>query len=215
MRIPIFQIDAFALRRFAGNPAAVMPLEFFLDDAILQSIAAENNLAETAFIVREGNDYRIRWFTPTVEVPLCGHATLASSAVVMERLEPERKKVTFHSTSGPLSVTRTETGYVMDFPVWISKRCAMPLGLDEALGCVPIEVHEDATNYLVLVEDENVLRRLAPNFSAIARLNRSGLIATAKGNGDFDFVSRYFAPAIGILEDPVTGSARRSHAFLG
>src|SRR4029077_8250983 len=116
MRTPIFQIDAFTTRRFAGNPAAVMPMDDFLDDATLQAIAAENNLAETAFLVPEGGDYRLRWFTPTTEVPLCGHATLASAAVVMERLEPGRNQVVFHSASGPLTVKRAAAGYVMDFP---------------------------------------------------------------------------------------------------
>src|ERR1700678_64962 len=117
MRTPIFQVDAFTTRRFAGNPAAVMPMESFLADSTLQAIAAENNLAETAFLVREGEDYRLRWFTPVTEVPLCGHATLASAAVVMERLEPGRSRVIFHSASGPLMVNRTDMGYVMDFPI--------------------------------------------------------------------------------------------------
>src|SRR5712671_3784764 len=113
MRTPIFQIDAFAAHRFAGNPAAVMPMDRFPADTVMQTIAAENNLSETAFLVPEGGDYRLRWFTPVTEVPLCGHATLASAAVVMERLEPARSTVVFHSVSGPLTVNRTETGYVM------------------------------------------------------------------------------------------------------
>src|SRR6185295_18375296 len=117
MRTQIFQVDAFASRLFEGNPAAVMPLDQFLSDATLQAIAAENNLSETAFLVLDGDDYRLRWFTPTTEVPLCGHAPLASAAVVMERLEPGRHSVTFHSASGPLTVKRTDSGYVMDFPV--------------------------------------------------------------------------------------------------
>jgi PhzF family phenazine biosynthesis protein len=116
MRTPIFQLDAFTTRRFAGNPAAVMPMDSFPADALLQAIAAENNLAETAFLVPEGGDYRLRWFTPAVEVPLCGHATLASAAVVMERLEPARSGINFHSASGPLKVSRSDAGYVMDFP---------------------------------------------------------------------------------------------------
>src|ERR1700691_5211819 len=116
MHTRIFQVDAFASRRFTGNPAAVMPLDSFLPDATLQSIAAENNLAETAFIVPDGADYRLRWFTPTVEVPLCGHATLASAAVVIERLEPGRDAVLFHSASGPLKVRRIPGAYLMDFP---------------------------------------------------------------------------------------------------
>src|SRR5215467_1992086 len=140
MRIPIFQIDAFTSRRFGGNPAAVMPMKAFLADAILQAIAAENNLAETAFLVPQDGDgdYRLRWFTPKVEVPLCGHGTLASAAVVMERLEPARRSVVFHSKSGPLTVTRTETGYVMSFPARPSEPTAPPPGLAEALGVVPV-----------------------------------------------------------------------------
>src|SRR5438105_15905193 len=117
MRTPIFQVDAFTSCRFRGNPAAVMPMDIFLRDSVLQEIAAENNLSETAFLVPEGGDYRLRWFTPTTEVPLCGHATLASAAVVMERLEPGRGTVVFHSASGPLTVNRKETGYVLDFPI--------------------------------------------------------------------------------------------------
>lgn len=207
MRAAIFQIDAFTNRRFAGNPAAVVPMSSFLDDAVLQSIAAENNLAETAFIVPEGGDYLLRWFTPTVEVPLCGHATLASAAVVMERLEPERSKVVFHSASGPLTVSRTDTGYMMDFPARQSKDIALPSGLAEALGIVPVEVADDTFNYLVLLENEQAVRELVPDMAAIARMERSGVIVTAPGDNAYDFVSRYFAPAKGIPEDPVTGGA--------
>jgi PhzF family phenazine biosynthesis protein len=207
MRTPIFQVDAFATRLFAGNPAAVMPLESFLADAALQSIAAENNLAETAYLVPEGGDYRLRWFTPTLEVPLCGHATLASAAVVMERLEPRRSEVVFHSASGPLTVRRARQGYVMDFPARASESVAAPPGLAEALGAVPIEVCANEFNYLVLMESARVLRSLAPDMAAIARLDRGGVIVTAAGDDSYDFVSRYFAPAKGIPEDPVTGSA--------
>src|SRR5580704_14331434 len=131
MRMPIFKLDAFTTRRFAGNPAAVMLLETFLPDSILQAIAAENNLAETAFLVADGTDYRLRWFTPRVEVPLCGHATLASAAVVMERLEPGRNEVVFHSASGPLTVQRTSTGYVMNFPARPSDPITPPPQLAE------------------------------------------------------------------------------------
>jgi len=207
MRAAIFQIDAFTNRRFAGNPAAVVPMSSFLDDTVLQSIAAENNLAETAFIVPEGGDYLLRWFTPTVEVPLCGHATLASAAVVMERLEPERSKVVFHSASGPLTVSRTDTGYMMDFPARQSEDIALPSGLAEALGIVPVEVADDTFNYLVLLENEQAVRELVPDMAAIARMERSGVIVTAPGDNAYDFVSRYFAPAKGIPEDPVTGGA--------
>ncbi|MGB6387437.1 MAG: PhzF family phenazine biosynthesis protein [Terriglobales bacterium] len=207
MRMPIFQIDAFTAHRFAGNPAAVMPMENFLADAALQSIAAENNLAETAFLVPEGGDYRLRWFTPLTEVPLCGHATLASAAVVMERLEPERKRVVFQSASGPLTVNRGTSGYVMNFPARPSEQISTPPGLSEALGVPPVEVFVNAFNYMALLENVQVLRKLAPNMSAIARMDRPGVIVTAPGDGSYDFVSRYFAPAKGIPEDPVTGAA--------
>jgi PhzF family phenazine biosynthesis protein len=207
MRTPIYQVDAFTSRLFAGNPAAVMPMDGFLDGPTLQSIAAENNLAETAFIVRAGDDYQLRWFTPTVEVPLCGHATLASAAVVMERLEPKRHSVVFHSASGPLRVLRKGAGYVMDFPARPSDPVGAPPAVAAALGVVPTEVYAEAFNYLALVESEQVLRALAPDLAAVARLDRSGVIVTAAGDGGYDFVSRYFAPAKGVPEDPVTGSA--------
>jgi PhzF family phenazine biosynthesis protein len=207
MRMLIFQVDAFTTRRFAGNPAAVMPMGSFLADAVLQAIAAENNLAETAFLVLDGGDYHLRWFTPTTEVPLCGHATLASAAVIMERLEPDRSSVVFQSASGPLTVRRTETGYVMDFPVRLSEPAPAPPGLAAALGVVPVEVLVDAFNYLAVLESAQVVRELAPDIAAIARLDRSGVIVTAPGDEGYDFVSRYFAPAKGIPEDPVTGGA--------
>lgn len=207
MFVPIYQVDAFASRRFAGNPAAVMLFDRFPDDCTLQAIAAENNLAETAFLVPEGEDFLLRWFTPTVEVPLCGHATLASAAVVMERLEPQRERVVFHSASGRLSVDRTAIGYVMNFPARVSEPVAPPPLLAEALGQVPVEVVADRFNYLALLETADQVRRLRPDVATIARLDRDGLIVTAPGDGCYDFVSRYFAPAKGIPEDPVTGGA--------
>ena len=182
-----------------------MPLASFLADAVLQAIAAENNLAETAFLVPDGGDYRLRWFTPATEVPLCGHATLASAAVVMERLEPGRGSVVFHSASGPLTVKRTETGYVMNFPARPSEPVPPPPGLAEALDVVPVEALADAFNYMAVLESAQVVRALAPDIAAIARLDRSGIIVTAPGDESYDFVSRYFAPAKGIPEDPVTG----------
>jgi PhzF family phenazine biosynthesis protein len=207
MRIPIFHIDAFTSRPFAGNPAAVMLMDTFLEDILLREIAAENNLSETAFLVPEGSDYRLRWFTPTTEVPLCGHATLASAAVVMERLEPGRGTVVFHSASGPLTTSRTDTGYVMDFPVRTSEQISTPPALAEALRIDPVEVFTNEFNYLVLLGSEQVLHALAPDIAALARLDRPGVIVTALGEGTYDFVSRYFAPAKGIPEDPVTGAA--------
>lgn len=207
MRIPIFHIDAFATRLFAGNPAAVMVLDEFLTDSTLQAIAAENNVSETAFLVPAGGDYLLRWFTPAVEVPLCGHATLASGAVVMERLEVERTQVIFHSASGPLTVTRTGMGYEMNFPSRPSEPVPEPFGLADALGTTPVEVYANAFNYMALLESAQTVRDLAPDIAAIARMNRPGLIVTAEGDSEYDFVSRYFAPAKGVPEDPVTGGA--------
>lgn len=207
MRTPLFQIDAFTTRRFSGNPAAVMPMDSFPADATLQALAAENNLAETAFLVRDGSDYRLRWFTPTTEVPLCGHATLASAAVVMERLEPERNTVVFHSASGRLTVKRAGAAYLMDFPIRPSEPVSTPPGLAEALGVVPIEVFTNAFNHMALLASADTLRKLTPDMAALTRLDRPGVIVTAQGDGIYDFVSRYFAPAKGIPEDPVTGAA--------
>ncbi len=204
---PIFQVDAFTRRVFGGNPAAVMVLQAFPDDAVLQAIAAENNLAETAFLVREGADYRIRWFTPLVEVPLCGHATLASAAVVMERLEPGRTNATFHSMSGPLPVRRAGQGYALDFPARPSEPIPVPETLTRALGAAPAEVRLNRFNYMAVFDDANAVRRLSPDMTAVAALDRPGVIATAPGDAGHDFVSRYFAPAKGIPEDPVTGAA--------
>jgi PhzF family phenazine biosynthesis protein len=203
----MFQVDAFASRVFTGNPAAVMPLDGFSADTVLQAIARENNLPETAFLVPEGGEYRVRWFTPATEVPLCGHATLASAAVIMERLEPHRNRVIFHSASGPLTVTRSGQGYVMDFPARRTTSVPTPPGLVEALATRPLDVAADAHNYLAVLETERVLRELAPDIAAIARLDRSGVIVTARSDSGYDFVSRYFAPAKGIAEDPVTGGA--------
>jgi PhzF family phenazine biosynthesis protein len=207
MSTRIFQVDAFTTRRFAGNPAAVMPMDSFPADAVMQAIAAENNLSETAFLVPEASDYRLRWFTPTVEVPLCGHATLASAAVVMERLEPGRSKVVFQSASGPLTVNRADTGYIMDFPARLSEPAAAPPGLAKALGVVPIEVFVNTFNYMALLESTTILRELDPDMTALARMDRGGVIVTAQGDGIYDFVSRYFCPAKGVPEDPVTGGA--------
>jgi PhzF family phenazine biosynthesis protein len=207
MRTPLFQIDAFTTRRFTGNPAAVMPMDSFPSDALLQAIASENNLVETAFLVPEGSDYRLRWFTPTTEVPLCGHATLASAAVVMERLEPGGTSVVFHSASGPLTVNRLGTKYFMNFPVRRSEPVSAPAGLADALGIAPIEVFANTFNYMALLASAQIVRALAPDIAALARLDRDGIIVTAPGDGDYDFVSRYFAPAKGIPEDPVTGGA--------
>jgi len=204
---PMFQLDAFTTRRFTGNPAAVVVLDEFLPDDVMQAVAAENNLAETAFLVRAGDGYGLRWFTPIVEVPLCGHATLASAAVVMERLEPDRDSVVFGSASGPLTVTRAGTAYVLDFPARYSQPAPMPPGLPEALGVQLIQVLANAYNYLAVVESAALVRNLNPDLAELTRIDRPGVIVTAAGDQGYDFVSRYFAPAKGIPEDPVTGAA--------
>jgi PhzF family phenazine biosynthesis protein len=207
MQARLFQLDAFTSRRFAGNPAAVMLFDNYPDEGTLQALAAENNLAETAFIVSDGDDFRIRWFTPTVEVSLCGHATLASAAVVLERLEPARDAVVFRSASGPLPVHRSERGYVMDFPVRQCTRTEPPEGLAKALGTSFEEVLWDGFNFVVRFAAADKVRGLSPDLAAIARMPCAGVIVTAPGDGEHDCVSRYFAPAKGIPEDPVTGGA--------
>ncbi|MGC3963084.1 MAG: PhzF family phenazine biosynthesis protein [Rhodocyclaceae bacterium] len=207
MRAPIFQLDAFSPRRFEGNPAAVVVLDEPVETDRLQAIAAENNLSETAFLFRTEDRYRLRWFTPRVEVPLCGHATMASAAVVMERLEPSRRSVTFASASGPLTAVRTDQGYVLDFPARPSLATAPPAGLAEALGVQPHAVFVDPFCYLARVETPQQVRDLTPDIALLARLDRPGVIVTAAGDAPFDFTSRYFAPAKGVPEDPVTGSA--------
>jgi PhzF family phenazine biosynthesis protein len=208
MRIPIYQVDAFASRRFGGNPAAVMPLPAFLDDDTLQAIAMENNLAETAFLVRNGPDWHLRWFTPTVEVPLCGHATLASAWVVTERLVPGCRKVVFHTASGALTVHRSGDRFVMDFPARKNFPVEPPPALEASLGARPTEVFHDGFNYLAVLDCAATVRGLSPNLAAIKVLDGVvGAIVTAPGDLGYDCVSRYFAPAKGIDEDPVTGGA--------
>ena len=207
MRLPIYQVDAFADRVFRGNPAAVCPLETWLPDATLQGIAAENNLSETAFFVREGNDYALRWFTPSVEVDLCGHATLASGYVVMRFLEPQRERVSFHTAkAGTLVVNRRADMLVMDFPAWPAVPVAAPPRLFAALGGTPREVLR-ARDHLVLYGSAAEIAALTPDLAALAKVDCWAVIVTAPGENGIDFVSRFFAPAQGVPEDPVTGSA--------
>lgn len=208
MRLPIFHVDAFADRLFAGNPAAVCPLPRWLPDETLQAIAAENALSETAFLVREEAEYAIRWMTPLVEVDLCGHATLASAHVVFEKLEPGRSRVAFSSKSGLLAVTKEGNHLSMVFPRHAPRRCPAPPGLIQGLKHSPREVLS-AVNLLAVYGTEAEVRALEPDMAAIARLPAEGVIVTAPGR-DVDFVSRYFAPRAGIPEDPVTGSAHCS-----
>jgi PhzF family phenazine biosynthesis protein len=205
MEIPIYQIDAFAARLFGGNPAAICPLERWLPDALLQAIAAENNLAETAYYARENGSYRIRWFTPTVEVDLCGHATLAAAAVILEfRQELPMPRVKFDSRSGELVVERSGELYTLDFPSQPAASAPDKPALAEALGAQPADFLR-ARYDLCVFETEEQVRALAPDMRALDRLSAK-VIVTAPGR-TCDFVSRFFAPAAGIPEDPVTGSA--------
>jgi predicted PhzF superfamily epimerase YddE/YHI9 len=207
MRLPIYQVDAFTDGLFGGNPAAVCPLEAWLPDATMRAIAAENNLSETAFFVPDGGDYALRWFTPTVEVDLCGHATLASAHVVFRFLEPERESVNFHTLkAGTLAVTRRADMLVMDFPSRPASPAPAPPGLLAALGGTPREVLH-ARDYLVVYDSAGAIAALAPDLAALAKVDCWAAIVTAPGEDDIDFVSRFFAPKQGVPEDPVTGSA--------
>jgi PhzF family phenazine biosynthesis protein len=210
MELSLYQVDAFTSRRFAGNPAAVCPLESWLPDDVMQSIAAENNLSETAFFVPRGADFDLRWFTPAVEVDLCGHATLATGFVLMTKLEPQRQRAVFHTRSGALIVTHRDGRLSMDFPVQPVAPIDAPAGLAAALGAPPREVLAHGAHWVAVYDSATAVRALKPDLAAIARLDCFGVSVTAPGGGDdadVDFVSRFFAPARGVPEDPVTGSA--------
>ena len=205
MQLPIYQIDAFASRVFAGNPAAVCPLAEWLPDATMQAIAAENNLSETAYFCREKDGYRIRWFTPAVEVDLCGHATLASGYLLLTRYMPTADAVAFSSHSGPLRVTRKGELFTLDFPVQPAEPSAIPDGLADALSSAPSGIFRAGARMLAVYDSAEQVRALVPDMAAVARLAPGGLTVTAPGV-EHDFVSRHFAPSKGIPEDPVTGS---------
>ncbi len=213
MRVPIFQVDAFTETLFGGNPAAVCPLDAWLPDATLQAIAAENNLSETAFFVRDGDDYRLRWFTPRAEVPLCGHATLASAFVILTLLEAGREEVTFHTLSGPLRVVPEGDGFAMTLPRKPLGAVRPPAGLADALGGVPNEWLAGEREYVAVYGSEAEVRALEPDTAAFLAFDRPYVIATAPGELT-DFVLRFFAPAVGVPEDPVTGSAQTTTAPL-
>lgn len=206
MRVALYQLDAFAGRRFAGNPAAVCPLEAWLGDDLMQAIASENNLAETAFFVREEGNYRIRWFTPTHEVELCGHATLAAGYVVANHVEKGATEMVFASKSGPLKVSRDGELYVLDFPANPPRPAPAPEGLAAALGATPAETLGVGYWALAVFENAVEVAGLKPDMARLGSLAPDAVIATAPGEG-CDFVSRCFVPKLGIPEDPVTGSA--------
>jgi PhzF family phenazine biosynthesis protein len=203
----IFQVDAFADKVFAGNPAAVCPLDKFLPENVMQDIAMENNLAETAFFVKNGDEYQIRWFTPTVEVDLCGHATLASAHVLFNHLGHSDKQIKFHShRSGPLRVYKNNGLLTLDFPVDTLERISPNAELLKAFPVAPLEIWRGKTDLMFVFGNEAIVRDMKPDFRYIATLPCRGVIITAKGD-NVDFVSRFFGPQSGIDEDPATGSA--------
>jgi len=204
-RIRIYQVDAFSSQVFAGNPAAICPLEEWLPDDQMQAIASENNLSETAFFVREDEGYRLRWFTPVVEVDLCGHATLATAFIVLNQLTPSANSVRFQTKSGTLVVNREGDLFSMDFPSRPPAESEAHPKLVDALGGKPEQVLA-ARDYLVVYASEEEVRKLEPNMQSLSEVDKFAVIVTAPGK-DVDFVSRFFAPAKGVPEDPVTGSA--------
>ncbi len=202
----IFQVDAFTNQIFSGNPAAVVPLDSWLNVNTMQQIAAENNLSETAFIVEEKSGaYRIRWFTPTTEVDLCGHATLATAHVLFEHEGYREKKIRFESNSGPLTVEKRDDLYWMNFPSQPPDKIPVPKLIPDALGTIPIYTGMNV-DLLVLVSDEETVARMKPDLMILEKMEARGVIVTAPGK-NVDFVSRFFAPSVGVPEDPVTGSA--------
>lgn len=215
MRLPLYQVDAFAEDVFQGNPAAVCPLPDWPSDETLQAIAAENNLSETAFLLPEEDPVPLRWFTPREEVPLCGHATLAAAFVVLTFLAPDRDAVTFASRGGPLRVSRDDDGrFALDFPALRTERAdAVPEGLREAMGVdfADLRVNHEDPNYFAILDGEARVADLRPDLRTLETLHPYGVAVSAPGTST-DFVSRYFAPGYGIPEDPVTGSI---HCALG
>jgi predicted PhzF superfamily epimerase YddE/YHI9 len=208
MRIPYYQVDAFTARTFGGNPAGVCVLEEWLSDDVLQCIAAENNLAETAFFVRQNDDYQLRWFTPLIEVDLCGHATLASAFVLFSELGCGGETIRFHSRSGLLGATRRSEVIELDFPSRPPIPCSPPDELLRALGREPREVLR-SRDLMAVYDSPADVAALTPDMALLAELDCLGVIVTARGK-DEDFVSRFFAPKVGVPEDPVTGSAHCS-----
>lgn len=206
MELKVYQVDAFASQVFKGNPAAVCPLQEWLPDSVMQNIAMENNLSETAFYVKEKEGLRIRWFTPTVEVDLCGHATLATAFVLFNFEDHTENKIVFNSRSGLLTVTKSANQLTLDFPTDTLSQVNAIEALEEGLGVKSIATFKGKTDYLVVIDNEAQVRQLQPDMKKIAQVKARGVIVTARGE-KVDFVSRFFGPQSGVDEDPVTGSA--------
>jgi len=206
MKLPVFQVDAFAEELFQGNPAAVVPLTEWLSDETMQAIALENNLSETAFFVPTQAGFEIRWFTPKAEVDLCGHATLATAYVIFNEAAYPRNTISFGSRSGELTVSKKGDLLELNFPVDEIRPIEEPTSLTQALGKKPSACYMGKTDFLMIYETEKDIEQLKPDFGTLAQTGARGIIATAPGN-EVDFVSRFFAPGVGIDEDPVTGSA--------
>jgi PhzF family phenazine biosynthesis protein len=210
MVIQLYQVDAFTDQLFKGNPAGVCPLEKWLSNETMQNIAMENNLSETAFFVKRNEEYEIRWFTPQIEVNLCGHATLGSAHVIFNNLNFQGKEIRFHSKSGILKVTKHDETLLLDFPAErASKVDEIPDKLIQSLGKTPIELYKNE-KYMAVFQDEYTIKNFDPDYALMKEIEIFGVIVTAPGD-NCDFVSRFFAPRIGINEDPVTGSA---HTYL-
>ena len=207
----IYQVDAFASSLFMGNPAAVCVLDTWLEEETMQNIAMENNLAETAFVLKEGDHYEIRWFTPELEVDLCGHATLAAAYVLFHEYDHPSDLIHFHSDrSGALRVTREVSGELtLDFPLDTLKKVSPVQQISEALGADSLEIYKGKTDYLLVFGSEEEIMKMEPNFFLLDKVDARGIIVTAPGI-EVDFVSRFFAPKCGVPEDPVTGSAHTS-----
>lgn len=205
MKLPIYQVDAFARKTFEGNPAAICPLKEWLDDDVLLSIAEENNLSETAFYVMTSKGFHIRWFTPTTEVELCGHATLATAYIIFNEFDYQGDSIVFESRSGLLTVTKNDNLFTMDFPAQPATSCDLPSALEKAFAATPVECLE-AEDYLLVFNNEDEILNAQPRLELLKDIDLRAVIITAPSQR-FDFVSRVFAPKYGIDEDPVTGSA--------
>lgn len=204
MELQLYQVDAFTQTLFAGNPAAICPLTSWLPDDLMQNIAVENNLAETAFYIPQGENFELRWFTPATEVDLCGHATLATAHLLFQHLGYSQPQIRFHTRSGVLTVQRQGNLYEMDFPAQPPQPCPESSAVVQALNCQPLELLA-AADYIAVLASEAEVREFQPDFERLKQLDKRGIAITAPGD-TVDFVSRFFAPNYGINEDPVTGS---------